>query len=158
MEFPRVAVAVSVGETPLQFLLRQRVKVELVLVVDAAAHCLDDFLRQFVLFLFVAFNQLHPETFLDAGEVEILPFQAPFAGTDIVEHIRHFLAILKGGGIDLPRRVEGGAIGVEVHRAGLVYVKVGSIEVIVKGVLVGVVAENMGERGVLRHTAGGRDN
>ncbi len=151
-------MAVAVSEAPLQFMVRQRVEMEFVLVVNAAADDLEDLLRQFVLFLFVAFNQLHPETFLDAGEVEILPFQAPFAGTDVVEYIRHCRAILKGGGIDLPGRVEGGAIGVEVHRAGLVYIKVGSIEVIVKGVLVGVVAENMGGRGVLRHTAGGRDN
>ena len=149
-------MAVAVGEAPLQFLVRQRVKVEFVFVVDAAADDLDDFLSQFV--LSVAFNHLHSEGFFNAGEVEILSVQTPPAGTDIVEHVRHFLAILKGGGIDLPGRVEGGAIEVEVHRAGLVYIKVGSVEVIVKGVLVGVVAENMGGRGVLRHTAGGRDN
>lgn len=131
-------MAVAVGEAPLQFLVCQRVKVEFVFVVDAAADDLDDFLRQFV--LSVAFNHLHSEAFLDAGEVEILPFQAPFAGTDVVEYIRHCRAILKGGGIDLPRGVEGGAVGVEVHRAGLVYVKVGAFEVIVKRMFVGVVS------------------
>ena len=131
-------MTVAVGETPLQLLLRQRVKMELVLVVDAAADDLDDFLRQ--LGLLVAFNHLHSEVFLDAGEVEILPFQTPLAGTDIVEHPRHDTAVLKGGGIDLPRRVEGCAARVKVHRAGLVYVKVGAFEVIVKRMFVGVVS------------------
>ena len=147
-------MAVAVGEAPLQFLLRQCVKVEFVFVVDAAADDLDDFLSQFV--LFVAFNHLHSEGFFNAGEVEILTLQTPLAGTDIVEHPRHNTTVLKGGGIDLPGRVEGGAVGVEVHRAGLVHVEVGAFEVIVEGVLVSVVAENMGGRGVLRHTAGSR--
>ena len=116
---------------------------ELVLVVDAAADDLDDFLRQFVLFLFVGLYQLHSETLLDAGEVEILPFQTPLAGADVVEHIRHLLAILKGGDIDLPGGVEGGAVGVEVHRAGLVHVEVRAFEVIVEGVCIVVVSFNL---------------
>ena len=138
IELPRVAVAVAVSEAPLQFMVRQRVEMEFVLVVNAAADDLDDFLSQFV--LSVAFNHLHSEGLFNAGEVEILTLQTPLAGTDIVEHPRHDTAVLKGGGIDLPRGVEGGAVGVEVHRAGLVYVKVGAFEVIVKRMFVGVVS------------------
>ena len=129
---------------------------EFVLVVDAAADDLDDFLRELCFWL--AINHLHSETLLDAGEVEILPFQTPLAGADVVEHIRLFLAILQGGDIDLPGGVEGGAVGVEVHRAGLVHVEVRAVEVIVEGVLVGVVAGHLGGRGVLRHAAGSRGN
>ena len=149
-------MAVAVGEAPLQLFLRQRVKVEFILVIDTAADDLDDFLSQ--LGLLVAFNHLHTEAFLDARKVEIHPFQTPLAGTDIVEHPRHNTTVLKGGGIDLPGRVEGGAIGVKVHRAGFVHVEVRAFEVIVERVLVGVVAGHLGGRGVLRHTAGGRDN
>lgn len=127
---------------------------ELVLVVNAAADDLDDFLRKFCFWLTI--NHFHSEALLDAGEVEILSVQTPPAGADVVEHIRHFLAILKGGDIDLPGGVEGGAVGVEIHRAGLVHVEVGAFEVIVKGVLVSVVAGHLGGRGVLRHTAGSR--
>lgn len=129
---------------------------EFVLIVDTAADDLDDFLSQ--LGLFVAFNYLHSEALLDASEIEVLPFQTPLAGADIVEHKRHCLAILQSGGIDLPGGVEGGAVRVEVHRAGLVHVEVRAVEVIVKGVLVGVVPRHLGGRGVLRRAAGSRDN
>ena len=149
-------MTVAVGEAPLQFLLRQCVKVELILVIDAATDDLDDFLRKLCFWLTI--NHFHSEALLDAGEVEILSVQTPPAGTDIVEHVRHFLAILKGGDIDLLGGVEGGAVGVEVHRAGLVHVEVRAVEVIVKGVLVGVVPWHLGGRGVLRRAAGNRDN
>ena len=129
VELPRVGAAVAVGEAPLQFVCGQRVEVKFVLVIDAAAHGLDNLLCQFGDTVRVApiedgLRYLHVEILLDAGEVEVRAVQTPPAGTDVVEHQRHRAALPEGDFIHLPRRVEGTAISVEVHRAGLVYVEV----------------------------------
>jgi len=157
IELPRVAVAVAVGEAPLQLLVRQRAEVKPILIVDAAAYDFNNPLCHFG-FHVASFHHIHPEPLLDAGEVEVLTLKFPAAGTDIVEHIGYHASICKRDRIHLPGGVQGCAVRVEVHDAGLVHIEVVSIEIVLKGVLVGVVAGNILRRGVLCHTARSRDN
>lgn len=54
VKFPGIGVAVTVQEAPLQLVCGQRVEMELILVVDAAANGLDNLLRKLVGTGFVA--------------------------------------------------------------------------------------------------------
>lgn len=83
MEHPGVAVSVTIGETPLQPVRRQRVHMEFVFVIDAAAVGVDNLLRQCE--FLIALHHFHPEVVFHAREIQILAIQSPLAGADIVE-------------------------------------------------------------------------
>ena len=144
IKFPRVGVAVRVGVAPNQHFVCQFVKMEFGFPTDAAAHASEDAFTQVGSLRLVAvvegrFQKLHPEGLFLASKIEVLTLHAPLAGTDIVEHPRHRSAVVQYHFVDLSGGVEGGAILVKVHGAGLVHINVPFRDIIVPPVLVDVV-------------------